>query len=443
VNARRANDAKDKVRELQTKLRLAAKESRTRRFHALYDKVWRLDVLQAAWQRVRANQGKAGVDRQTLVEVEAYGVERLLLELQATLREGKYRPQPVLRVMIPKGDGKMRPLGIPTVRDRIVQMAAKLVLEPIFEADFRNSSYGYRPGLSAHGALRAIRTEIRKKRFWVVDGDISGFFDNLNHHKLMLLVAERISDRRMLKLLCQWLKAGVMEEGKYHESELGTPQGGVISPLLANIYLNVLDRIWEEQRQSQGRLVRYADDFVIICRTRKEAEHAVKDVRTVLVKLDLTLHPEKTRLVNLWSGADGFDFLGFHHRWTNRKRADGREYYTLWQWPRKKAIAKIQEKVKQLLERRSLHRSLEETVALLNPCIRGWRQYYGLKKAQGHLAKLDWYITQRLTIWYNQKKQRRHRHGHCSEVYQLFVRLGLERLAANRMPQDEGHRKAV
>lgn len=443
MNAPKANNTTDKVRELQMKLHLAAKARPNRRFHALYDKVWRLDILEAAWRRVKANRGAAGVDRQTLADIETYGVDRLLREVRMKLKEGRYRPKPVRRVMIPKGDGRMRPLGIPTVVDRIVQMAVKLVLEPVFEADFQNCSYGYRPGRSAHDALRTIRTAVCKKQFWVLDGDISGFFDNIDHRKLMILVGQRLSDRRMLKLIRQWLEAGVMDQGHYQETILGTPQGGVISPLLANVYLNCLDRIWETQCKSKGTLVRYADDFVIICRTRKDAEHAHKAVRLVMERLSLKLHPEKTQLVNLWDGKTGFDFLGFHHRWKKEKRTGGQEYHSLWQWPRKKAMANIRAAVKAKLGRNTLKLCATEIVVQMNPSIRGWRQYYGLRSAQEHLRQLDWYILERLTIWYNQKKQRRHRHGHRCEVYQHFERRGLEPLSDRRMSQREGHRKAV
>lgn len=430
MNAPKANNTSEKVQQLQRKLYLAAKENSKRKFHALYDKLSRADILKEAWERVKANRGAGGIDGITLNDVEKYGMEKLLGEIRQMLQQGKYQARPVKRVLIPKPDGKKRPLGIPVIRDRVVQMAAKIVIEPVFEADFRECSYGFRPKRNAHQALEVVRKACNDHGWWVVDADIQGYFDNISHDKLLKLVETRISDRRILKIIKQWLKAGVMNEGKYEESEIGSPQGGVISPLLANIYLNYLDTVWEKSGQALGRLVRYADDFVIICRTKKDAEHALKLVKTVMQRLELTLHPEKTRLVPMWAGQDGFDFLGMHHRGFRMDTGEAKWYQKTYQFPSKKAMKKMRIAVKaELVCRSILKMDIKEMVERLNPKIRGWRNYYGLKTAKQWMRKMDWYIFQRFTIWYNKKKQKQGNYLRMRKVYQLLSKEGLLKLA--------------
>src|SRR5437588_1054745 len=297
-----ANNPIDKVRQLQRRLWVCAKSSRTRRFHALYDRIYRSDVLWEAWKRVRGNKGAAGVDQTTLRSIEERGVTQFLEGIQADLKANRYRPSPVKRRWIPKTDGKQRPLGIPTVRDRVIQMAAKLVIEPIFEADFLECSYGFRPKRSATQALEAIREAGNRGHSFVVDADIQGYLDGIDRSTLIELVKERISDRRVLKLIRQWLEAGVMEDGTVRETLAGTPQGGVISPLLANIYLNKLDRIWAAKCGSLGVLIRYADDFVVMTTTESKAKEALRQIGLVKNRLGLKLQREQTRMVDLKSG---------------------------------------------------------------------------------------------------------------------------------------------
>ena len=276
----------------------------------------RSDVLWKAWGEVRANRGAPGVDGIAIGDVVASGVGEFLDELAKQLRAGTYRPRPLRRVYIPKPGrpGQVRPLGIPCVADRVVMAAAKAVLEPIFEADFLPSSYGFRPGLSAHHALETVRTTVNRGKVWVLDADIRSCFDEIDSHALVVQIERGGCDRRMLKLIRGWLRAGVFEGGIVSAIEAGTPQGSPISPLLANIALHSLDEAWQASGQRLGVLAKYADDLVALCATREQAEEARELVAAVLDPIGLRLHPEKTRIVHLAQGAEGFDFLGFHHR---------------------------------------------------------------------------------------------------------------------------------
>jgi RNA-directed DNA polymerase len=425
----KANDVQrgriDPTRRLQRKLYRAAKQRPARRFHALYDKVHRTDILWRAWQEVAKKRGAPGVDAASIEAIEAQGVESFLNELRAELMTEVYRPLPVRRVMIPKRTGGQRPLGVPSVRDRVVQTATKLVVEPVFEADFADCSYGFRPKRSALQAREHIRRELQWGRRWVVDADIRGFFDHLDHAQLLAFVRERVSDRRLLKLLTGWLRADVLtQEGLLHP-EAGTPQGGVISPVLANVYLNRLDQAWRKTGQHLGEIVRYADDLVVLCRSERQAEAALQLLREMLGELGLTLAETKTRIVDCRSGTEGFDFLGYHFRMRPSRR--GRLFAAC--WPSRAAMAAARERVRLLTPPTRIGRPAIMVVQALNRFLKGWGAYFRYGNSTLQFKRLDAFVFERVARFIARKHGWRNWRRGLAELIDSPTRLGLYRVA--------------
>ena len=394
--------------------RLTSGESADRVWFRLWDKTYAPANLQSAFDKVWRNGGSAGADAQTVAHFGRRAEEELQ-RLHEQLRGGTYRPQPVRRAWIPKpGSKEKRPLGIPAVRDRIVQGALRHVLEPIFETDFAVHSYGFRPGRGAKDALRRVDTLLKAGHDWVVDADLKSYFDTIPHDRLLALVQERVADGRVLALVESFLRAGVLEAAKgWQPTPRGTPQGGVISPLLANLYLNPLDH---QMEKAGWAMVRYADDFVILCHTEAEAQAALEAVRAWVNEAGLTLHPEKTRVVNA-SAPGGFDFLGYH-------------FERGMKWPRKKSLKKLRERVSEQTARTD-GRSLEAIVSGVNRTLRGWYGYF--QHSKGNVfASVDGYVRRRLRSLMEKRRGRtRQGLGAAQQRWpnEWFARRGLLSLA--------------
>jgi group II intron reverse transcriptase/maturase len=426
----------DEVRALQHTLYRTAKADPGRRFHALWDKVFRRDVLWRGWVAVRANNGAPGIDKTTLDQIEhGYGALRLVDELAAELREGRYRPLPARGVLIPKPGLKdeYRPLAISAVRDRIVQAALKIVLEPVFEADFLPCSFGFRPKRSAHDALQVVIDEAWRGRRWVVETDIASCFTAIPHEKLMQAIEERVVDQPVLKLLRQILHAGVMQDGQVRREVTGAAQGGPISPLLCNIYLHRLDREWDVREY--GVLVRFADDLLVMCRTRQQAEAALARLRQVLAELGLEPKEAKTRIVGLEEGGPGFDFLGFHHQMVrSRGWQTGRGTVFLARWPADKAMRHARDRIRELTARSRLLLPPEAVVQDINMFLRGWVAYFRYGHSTACLAKIRDYATLRLAIFVGKRHKRGRRFGLNVVAYLSPDLCGLIRLSGVVVP---------
>jgi len=433
----------DNARKLQRTLYRVAKSQPERRFNLLYDKVCRQDILLEAWRRVKSNKGAAGVDGESIEDVERYGPERFLAEMRESLLAGTYRVQAVRRVHIPKPGqpGKTRPLGIPVVRDRVVQMAAKLVIEPLFEADFLPCSFGFRPQRTPRMALAEIVRSINAGYTHVVDVDLKSYFDTIDHSRLIKLVERRVGDVRILRLVRAWLKAGVMEEGKLTHPVRGSPQGGVISPLLSNIMLHEVDRQWSTMQgpAGRGRLVRYADDMVLLARSQSEAQEAWTALQSQFTRLLLAVNQDKSQVT---TAEAGFAFLGFEFR-----RNRGRLYF----WPRAKACKHVMERVRQTTRSIPSSQGLDVMIRKLNPVLTGWCTYFRVGNSNRVFHKVDWAVRSEVQLWLRRKHRcswrtakgrwgYRFLHDRC-RLYRMVGKVSrLEGL--RRTPPDEDGRRA-
>lgn len=410
VKKKREMSDAERVFSLQCKLYQKAKQEQGYKFYVLYDKVFQKHMLRVAWEAVKANQGTPGIDGVSISDVEQQGVGEYLAALGEELRTKRYRAQAVKRVMIPKANGGERPLGIPTVKDRIVQTACKLIIEPIFEADFKESSYGFRPERSSGDALGAIKGYLKEGKSEILDADLSKYFDTIPHDKLLIGLKERISDPRILDLIQQWLKAPIYEDKEFKggkKNKVGTPQGGVISPLLANIYLNLIDRIVNNPKsmfsQNGVKIVRYADDFVLM--GKQIGEQVKEKLKSLLSRMGLSLNEEKTRTVE--AKRESFDFLGFTIRYDKDRWDSSKRYWNI--IPSRKSEQKIRDKIKAYLQAHG-HYNGRQVSEDLNKLLRGWLNYFDIKGVSYPAVskrRLRHYLQERLNRYYTRKSQRK------------------------------------
>lgn len=418
----------EKVRDFQRGLYLKAKQKKARKYYSLYDKVSRWDVLLTAWKKVRNNKGSAGVDGKSIEDIESYGAIQFLREIQKELQEKKYKPQRIKRVYIPKPNGEKRPLGIPVIKDRVVQMALKIVIEPIFEAEFQSCSYGFRPNRSAHQALKEIKRHLNLGKTKVVDVDLKAYFDSIPHDKLMKLLSKKIKDRNILWLIKSWLKAGVMGECERSRSEIkGTPQGGVISPLLANIYLNELDKQWKANHEKyyRGELIRYADDFVVL--TAKQPYGILKTLQGIIKSLGLEINEKKTKILDMEK--DELIFLGHSHKKIYDARKKVRYIIS---YPSANAMKAIKDKIRKQT-RYSIPEKVKTIIEKINPVIRGWANYFSKGNSSKWFAKIRYYTENKIRR-FMRKHSINKGFGYKKYTHEfLYKKLGLHYIKANRL----------
>ena len=426
---RKDMSSQERVQLLQRKLYLKAKGEKGYKFYILYDKVFLKYILEESWRRVSANGGAAGVDGVRVEDISKGGLKKFLKELQEDLRKQTYAPCSVKRVDIPKSNGGVRPLGIPTIRDRVAQMACKLVIEPIFEADFTKDSFGFRPKRNAQGAIREIKEELKSGKVQVYDADLSKYFDTIPHSKLVIALEERISDKRIIDLIKKWLRSPIRKDGQDtggRKKKVGTPQGGVISPLLSNIYLNLLDRIVSHPKslfsKSGIRIIRYADDFVLL--GKSISEEVKGKLEELLNRMELSLNQDKSKEVNATQSS--FEFLGFKISYD--KSLYGPKTKKYWNiQPSEKSQNKIRTNIKEKLQKIGHYRP-EAVAGELNDIIRGWLNYFdvpGLSYTKVAKRKLRYYLNDRLPRYYNRKSQRKSRLYRQQAFEKLVKKYGL------------------